>query len=94
KKKRFSLVKFKGMGGCGPTSLPPPSSTPAIIRSAAEWETKGGPRKLTAANQKKRPTTNPAAVNVVVDIPDVCCTPPGICITSDFSTRNRKPPPR
>lgn len=86
KKKRFAFVKLKGLG-CKGTSLT--ASTPAIIRSAAEWETKG-PRNR---NQKKRkPLQNRRnQENVVFDVPDVCCTPPGIGIVSDVAPRATNP---
>ncbi|KAG6405598.1 hypothetical protein SASPL_133189 [Salvia splendens] len=80
KKKRFMFVKLKGLGCKGA-----PMTAPAIIRSAAEWEAKG------ARNQKKRkPLHNRRNLdNVVVDVPDVCCTPPGIGIASDVAPRAR-----
>ncbi|KAH6822479.1 hypothetical protein C2S53_007806 [Perilla frutescens var. hirtella] len=89
KKKRFAFVKLKGLGCKGATLT---ASTPAIIRSAAEWEAKG-PRNR---NQKKRkPLQNRRnQENVVFDVPDVCCTPPGIGIVSDVAPRPRNPAPR
>lgn len=83
KKKKFLFVKLKGLG-CKGTS-PPPASTPAIIRSAAVWETRN-------EKQRRRNQRNPG--NVVVDVPDVCCTPPGIGIASDFAPANRRTAPR
>ncbi|KAL8052906.1 hypothetical protein ABFX02_05G036000 [Erythranthe guttata] len=84
KKERFAFVKFKGLG-CKGTS-----STPAIIRSAAEWETK---RAKDQNQTKKKPSKNrrnPA--NIVVDfVPDVCCAPPGIGLSSDFAPLNKNP---
>ncbi|KAL3636049.1 hypothetical protein CASFOL_020596 [Castilleja foliolosa] len=81
KKKKFVFVKFKGLGCKGTSS---PASTPAIIRSAAEWEANR------AKNQKKRnKNRRNQENNVVVDIPDVCCAPPGIGIASDFAPRAR-----
>lgn len=90
KKQRFLLVKLKGLGCKWPTSSP--VSTPAIIRTAAEWEAKGARNK----NQKKRKALNNRrnAANVVVDVPHVCCTPPGIGIASDFAPATRNPAPR
>lgn len=84
KKKRFMFVKLKGLGCKGA-----PMTAPAIIRSAAEWEAKG------ARNQKKRkPLHNRRSLeNVVVDVPDVCCTPPGIGIASDVAPRARNHAP-
>ncbi|PIN23699.1 hypothetical protein CDL12_03577 [Handroanthus impetiginosus] len=89
KKKRFLFVKLKGLG-CKGTPVPP--STPAIIRSAAEWEAKGSRNKNHRRKQALQSRRNPE--NVVVDVPDVCCTPPGIGIASDFATRTRNPAPR
>ncbi|GFP84688.1 E3 ubiquitin-protein ligase mbr2 [Phtheirospermum japonicum] len=85
KKKKFVFVKFKGLG-CKGTSLP--ASTPAIIRSAAEWEAN---KRARNQNQKRRKTNkNPRnQENVAVDFPDVCCAPPGIGIASDFAPRAR-----
>ncbi|KAG6407835.1 hypothetical protein SASPL_130834 [Salvia splendens] len=84
KKKRFMFVKLKGLGCKGA-----PMTAPAIIRSAAEWDAKG------ARNQKKRkPLHNRRNLdNVVVDVPDVCCTPPGIGIASDVAPRARNHAP-
>ena len=78
KKKVFMFVKLKGLG-CKAVE-----TTPAIIRSAAEWEAKG------ARNQKRKPLHNRRNLdNVVVDLPHVnmCCTPPGIGIASDVAPR-------
>ncbi|KAI3453065.1 hypothetical protein Pfo_009728 [Paulownia fortunei] len=89
KKKKFLFVKLKGLG-CKGTSLP--VSTPAIIRSAAEWEAK---RPRNQNQKRKKPShnrRNPA--NVVVEVPDVCCTPPGIGIASDFAPRTRNTAPK
>ncbi|KAK6146843.1 hypothetical protein DH2020_020712 [Rehmannia glutinosa] len=88
KKKRFLFVKFKGLG-CKGTSLP--VSTPGIIRSAAEWEAKRtrNQKRVKMTSQNRRNLEN-----VVVDVNDVCCTPPGIGISSDFAPRNRNTAPR
>ncbi|KAK6115110.1 hypothetical protein DH2020_007379 [Rehmannia glutinosa] len=90
KKKKFLFVKFKGLG-CKGTSLP--VSTPGIIRSAAEWEAKRA-RNQNQKRGKKTSQNRRNLENVVVDVNDVCCTPPGIGIASDFAPRNRNTAPR
>ncbi|XP_057810687.1 E3 ubiquitin-protein ligase MBR2-like [Salvia miltiorrhiza] len=94
KKKRFMFVKLKGLG-CKGTPVTA-ASTPAIIRSAADWESKGA-RNQTNQNKKKKrkqPLHSRRNVdNVVVDVPDVCCTPPGIGIASDVAPRARNHAP-
>ncbi|KAL8531747.1 hypothetical protein ACS0TY_008375 [Phlomoides rotata] len=87
KKQRFLLLKLKGLG-CKWTASSP-VSTPAIIRTAAEWEAKGARNN----NQKKRKGLNNRR-NVVLDVPHVCCTPPCIGIASDFAPTTRNPAPR
>ncbi|XP_012846121.1 PREDICTED: uncharacterized RING finger protein P4H10.07-like isoform X2 [Erythranthe guttata] len=81
---RFAFVKFKGLG-CKGTS-----STPAIIRSAAEWETKRAKNQNQTTKKPSKNRRNPA--NIVVDfVPDVCCAPPGIGLSSDFAPLNKNP---
>ncbi|KAL0372651.1 UNVERIFIED_CONTAM: hypothetical protein Scaly_0946700 [Sesamum calycinum] len=90
KKKMLLFVKFRGLG-CKGTSLP--ASTPAIIRSAADWESKQtGKERKCRRKRKQESRRNPG--NVVVDVPDVCCTPPGVGIASDFAPRTRTNAPR
>ncbi|KAK4399979.1 putative E3 ubiquitin-protein ligase HIP1 [Sesamum angolense] len=90
KKKMLLFVKFRGLG-CKGTSLP--ASTPAIIRSAADWESKQtGKERNRRRKRKQESRRNPG--NVVVDVPDVCCTPPGVGIASDFAPRTRTNAPR
>lgn len=89
KKKKFTFVKLKGLGCKGARVT---TSTPAIIRSAADWEAKGARNR----NQKKRNPLHNRRIpeNVAVDVPIVCCTPPGIGIASDVAPRATNPVPR
>lgn len=81
KKKKLIFVKLRGLG-C--KSSPVTASTPAIIRSAADWEAKGATNRI----QKKRNRRNPE------NVPVVCCTPPGFGIASDVAPRATNPVPR
>lgn len=89
KKKKFAFVKLKGLGCKG---APVSASTPAIIRSAADWEAKGARNR----NQKKRKPLHNRRIpeNVAVGVPAVCCTPPGIGIASDVAPRATNHVPR
>ncbi|KAL0408901.1 UNVERIFIED_CONTAM: putative E3 ubiquitin-protein ligase HIP1 [Sesamum radiatum] len=90
KKKMLLFVKFRGLG-CKGTSLP--ASTPAIIRSAADWESKQTEKERNR-RRKRKPESRRNPGNVVVDVPDVCCTPPGVGIASDFAPRTRTNAPK
>lgn len=89
KKKGPFMMRALGKLGCKGHSSSA-ASAPAVIRSAAQWDPNQGRR-----DKKKKKTSalgsgtrNPAA-NVVVDVPDVCCAPPGIGSASDVLTRPR-----
>lgn len=92
KKKRFMFVKLKGLGCKGTSLTAAPASAPAIIRSAAAWEAKGARKRNQRKKRQAAALHNPE--NVVVDVPHVCCTPPGIGIASDVAPRPRNPAPR
>nr|GLL41573.1 E3 ubiquitin-protein ligase MBR1-like [Ipomoea trifida] len=99
KKCPFMMRALGGLGCKGHSSSA--ASAPAVIRSAAEWDpaNQGRRDKKNNNNKKKKKkktssaalgsgTRNPAA-NVVVDVPDVCCAPPGIGSVSDVLPRPR-----
>ncbi|XP_027150759.1 E3 ubiquitin-protein ligase MBR1-like [Coffea eugenioides] len=80
-KKMFLLARLGGLG-CKGTSTRVSEST--IIRSAADWETEKRRRK----NLGNRPPSKARIPdNVAVDVPDICCTPPGISFASDVVPR-------
>src|SRR5262245_52570099 len=69
--KMVLLARLRGLGCKGPSTR---VSESTIIRSAADWETDKRRRK----NQgNKLPTRARVPDNVAVDIPDICCAPPG-----------------
>ncbi|KAJ8548264.1 hypothetical protein K7X08_030733 [Anisodus acutangulus] len=71
-------VSFGGLGCKGKLNSPP-ASAPAVIRSAAQWEsTKKVRRKTTTLSISTRNSTNV-----------VCCAPPGIGSASDVAPRPR-----
>ncbi|XP_019172607.1 PREDICTED: E3 ubiquitin-protein ligase MBR1-like [Ipomoea nil] len=87
----FMMRALGGLGCKGHSSSA--ASAPAVIRSAAQWD----PANQGKKKKKKKKTSsalgsgtrnNPAA-NVVVDVPDVCCAPPGIGSASDVLPRPR-----
>ncbi|XP_059316889.1 probable E3 ubiquitin-protein ligase RHG1A isoform X1 [Lycium ferocissimum] len=78
KKKKFMSVSFGGLG-CKGMLNSPPVSAPAVIRSAAQWETtKQTRRKKTTLSRSTKNSTNV-----------VCCAPPGIGSASDVAPRPR-----
>ncbi|XP_075097435.1 uncharacterized protein LOC107793996 [Nicotiana tabacum] len=88
-KKKFMSVSFGGLGCKGKLNSPPVSA-PAAIRSAAQWESTNQMRKNIRRNKTTLSSTSTRNLaNVVVDIPDVCCAPPGIGSASDVAPRPR-----
>ncbi|OIS97281.1 PREDICTED: E3 ubiquitin-protein ligase MBR2-like [Nicotiana attenuata] len=93
-KKKFMSVSFGGLGCKGKLNSPPVSA-PAVIRSAAQWESTNQMRKNTRRKKTTLSSTSTRNIaNVVVDIPDVCCAPPGIGSASDVAPRPRTPSQR
>ncbi|XP_051148837.1 E3 ubiquitin-protein ligase MBR1-like [Andrographis paniculata] len=84
KKNKFVFVKIKGLG-CKGTSIPAPLAPKSALQLRQEDHNHGRGKQPHCKNNsnKRRPE------NVVVDIPDVCCTPPGIGIASDFAPRSK-----
>ncbi|KAL3510712.1 hypothetical protein ACH5RR_030113 [Cinchona calisaya] len=87
-KKMFLLERLRGMGCKGPSVR---VSESTIIRSAADWET----QKMKRIYQRKKPPSRARIPdNVAVDIPDICCAPPGISFASDIVPRPNMTPHR
>lgn len=87
-KKMFLMDRLRGMGCKGPSTR---VSESRIVRSAADWETEKRRRK----DQGKSPLSRARIPdNVAVDIPDICCAPPGISFASDVVPRPSMTPQR
>ncbi|KAF6145811.1 hypothetical protein GIB67_028806 [Kingdonia uniflora] len=79
KKKGFSSATFRGMGCVSSSSQ---VSTPAVIRSSADWQAKKVRKKKHLKKKKMSHQTITEATPIAAVGPDICCAP-GIAFGSD-----------